>query len=188
MEKETQTKYTKEGLTNLIRKHKKTNESNKNDIEIIDIKQLAYNGVKSAGLGLVASACGLYHGFCDAKNIPFDSAVTETLLTYGPVMLAAGIPAVAGAGTVGTIGGVVGGFVGHSVAEDNADRLEHDDSGNFQRGLEKTLGTVGGTIVGGVGGAIVGAGVGAVSGGAIKTGLQTTAAYVAGYVIGTVFN
>lgn len=32
MEKETQTKYTKEGLTNLIRKHKKTNESNKNDI------------------------------------------------------------------------------------------------------------------------------------------------------------
>lgn len=145
---------------------------------------IAKKGAGDSILSLLSIGSGLYHGFCDAKNIPFDSAMTEDLLTYGPTVLAAGVPTVV-SGLAGlVIGSGFGTFIGYEVGKDC---VKLDDS-KIMKNSKITASTIAGTGITGTVGTGIGVVSGAIAGGAIKRGVQTTIGYGAGYVIGKVFD
>ncbi len=114
-------------------------------------------------LKVVSIGAGAYHGYCDAKGIPFSKEYLEFALTYGPAIVQGGLTAIGG-GIMGLIGGGIYGAMS-STWSDNL--------------LEKIAKGTGGAVLGTVAGATVGGAIGGIEG-----GLQTLIGYGIGYLTG----
>jgi len=132
-------------------------------------------------LTLTAIAAGATHGYCDSQGMPISgNASNETILTYGPTALRAGVSGIKGAfvGAVGgsTFGGIIGGAAGSTLGE-------------TRTGDPSIKGAIGGGALGaGLVGASGLAAGGALAGtlGAFKGGLQTLVGYGVGYIAGAI--
>ncbi len=117
-------------------------------------------------LGAVSIGAGAYHGYCDAKGIPFDSKSLEHALTWGPTIIRGAVGAV----KEGLVGFISGGAIGGTLGAENSDKLSKIIAGS---GFGAIAGTA---ICAGVGGTV----------GAVKGGVQTLIGYGIGYLTGAI--